>query len=168
MAKAKRSHPASYTAYLRSSHWQKRKRVAGDSAGWRCPCGARATDIHHRTYKNLGHEKAEDLHAICRTCHTAIHKLQASGYTLADATDYVLLAGAREKGLRVVKLPKIKRQKSKKKTKAKRKAAEARKPVNKKLRALANENDRLHAIQQRNREKREQRMAQEAPRVTYP
>jgi len=31
--------------------------------------------IHHHTYDRLGNEQLEDLIAVCRTHHSAIHKL---------------------------------------------------------------------------------------------
>jgi len=29
--------------------------------------------IHHRTYVRLGHERPEDILALCRECHQAVH-----------------------------------------------------------------------------------------------
>src|SRR4051812_49177503 len=37
-------------------------------------CRHRATQVHHKTYERLGHERMEDLAACCRSCHRAIEK----------------------------------------------------------------------------------------------
>ena len=32
-----------------------------------------ATDVHHRTYRNIGWEEADDLVSLCGTCHAIRH-----------------------------------------------------------------------------------------------
>lgn len=46
-------------------------RCAGCDAPWR----PRAGDLHHLTYDRLGSERFEDLLAMCRDCHEAVHRL---------------------------------------------------------------------------------------------
>jgi len=57
--------------YLRSPHWRRTSAAARRRAGYRCEQCHRRTrlDVHHRTYERLGHERPEDLRALCRTCH---------------------------------------------------------------------------------------------------
>lgn len=35
-------------------------------------------DLHHRTYDRLGHERFSDLVALCRPCHTRLHRIMES------------------------------------------------------------------------------------------
>ena len=41
--------------------------------GMLCVCGDKATEVHHKTYINLGHEPLSDLVALCRYCYRGIH-----------------------------------------------------------------------------------------------
>lgn len=66
---------SSYDEYLQSEHWQKLRKMILISAGEKCQrCGSRAAlQVHHETYDNLGHERVDDLLAVCRECHDKIH-----------------------------------------------------------------------------------------------
>ena len=65
----------SYAAYLRSNHWEQVKRRYRESdRPQRCPCGARAADLHHLTYERIGREELTDLIALCRDCHRKTHR----------------------------------------------------------------------------------------------
>lgn len=151
----------SYADYLASPHWQERRKVAGDAADWKCACGKRATQIHHRSYRNVGQEKPNDLRAVCAGCHKEIHRRVDDGMSLQRATDLVL---AERIGPNVVRLPDAKRPehygrkskpgrgRKKKKRKVLVKPRDVA-PPGKRIRALVDENDRLHAIQARNRER---------------
>lgn len=82
-----------YQAYLASPVWRaKRKRVM-DRDNWRCACGARAEQVHHRSYAQIGREPLSDLIAVCDACHTQIHELCRRGASLKDATQQVVGAG---------------------------------------------------------------------------
>ena len=73
----------SYGDYLRSAWWRCRRYEALDWADWRCqdcgqrgvkdPYGVYGLEVHHRSYENLGCEKAEDLVVLCRGCHRKAH-----------------------------------------------------------------------------------------------
>ncbi|MCY3740395.1 MAG: hypothetical protein OXH00_05190 [Candidatus Poribacteria bacterium] len=41
--------------------------------GMLCVCGDSATEVHHKTYENLGQEPLSDLVALCRYCYRGIH-----------------------------------------------------------------------------------------------
>jgi hypothetical protein len=61
-----------YENYLTSAAWRRLRYAALRRARWRCErCGAHVTnlDVHHRTYKRLGHERLDDLEVVCTTCH---------------------------------------------------------------------------------------------------
>jgi len=67
-----------YEAYLQTPQWQLRRRRVLERADFRCE-GCRqapATQVHHLTYKRLGHEMLFDLVAVCDACHEAIHRPQ--------------------------------------------------------------------------------------------
>jgi uncharacterized protein YbaR (Trm112 family) len=58
-----------YKNYLKSNHWKilKRKYLK------KCfVCGEKA-ELHHRTYRNIGKEKARDLISLCRKHHYYTH-----------------------------------------------------------------------------------------------
>jgi hypothetical protein len=62
-----------YAEYLASDWWRARRLLVGQAVGWRCACGARATQVHHLTYRRLGRERDSDLVALCAGCHAEIH-----------------------------------------------------------------------------------------------
>ena len=69
-------HRARYADYLRSPHWQSTRAAAIERAGGRCQlCNAEgALQVHHRTYKNKGHEQPGDLIVLCADCHRMFHE----------------------------------------------------------------------------------------------
>jgi hypothetical protein len=65
-----------YRDYLSSSDWQSKRRLALERAGNRCQlCASRSKqlEVHHNSYKRLGHEEPEDLIVLCRACHQRFH-----------------------------------------------------------------------------------------------
>lgn len=63
-----------YYEYINSPEWKKKSEEAKSRAGYRCQvCNRGQEEItlntHHRSYKNLGNESAEDLTVLCRECH---------------------------------------------------------------------------------------------------
>lgn len=75
----------SYHVYLRSDAWQLVRRSALARAGNRCqmrpPWAAdeRCTEtaglqVHHRNYRNLGHEGPDDVIVLCERCHELEHR----------------------------------------------------------------------------------------------
>lgn len=66
-----------YKQYLASDHWQDlRRRVwASPLHKKRCyACGAKERlEVHHKTYRRIGHEWLMDLCLMCRECHQAAH-----------------------------------------------------------------------------------------------
>lgn len=65
-----------YREYLRSSHWQTVRLQALQNANYRCQlCSSKARlQVHHNTYRNLGHEASQDLIVLCDDCHTWFHQ----------------------------------------------------------------------------------------------
>jgi hypothetical protein len=63
-----------YGEYLRSPQWQQRRQARLSIDQHTCQdCGMPATDVHHRTYRNIGQEEADDLVSLCSTCHAIRH-----------------------------------------------------------------------------------------------
>ena len=64
-----------YQVYLKSDEWKAKRRKILKMADYKCRrCGARATQVHHETYKRIYNEKLTDLTALCSDCHSKIHK----------------------------------------------------------------------------------------------
>lgn len=67
---------SSYDQYLHSSHWEELKnRYRRSKLPQNCRgCGSyEDIQFHHRTYKDLGHERTDQIIAVCKNCHKAIH-----------------------------------------------------------------------------------------------
>ena len=63
-----------YKEYSGSPAWKvKRDRVIQRDGG-QCVCGAQATEVHHKTYDNIGKEPLSDLVALCEECHEREHE----------------------------------------------------------------------------------------------
>lgn len=66
-----------YFAYLKSPEWRAKRfeRLMLDSFSCQM-CGQHGgvLNIHHLTYKRLGHEKMGDLLTLCPACHEKIHE----------------------------------------------------------------------------------------------
>lgn len=63
-------HSPEYIAYLASPAWKAERQRALRRASYRCErCGARATEVNHKTYARLGRELPKDLEALCSRCH---------------------------------------------------------------------------------------------------
>jgi len=39
-----------------------------------------ATQVHHKSYANVGNEGSEELLVVCKSCHEKIHKLGVKGW----------------------------------------------------------------------------------------
>lgn len=63
--------------YLRSSHWREFRKTALAAAAWTCQaygCQNRhILDVHHKSYKRLGHEQLSDVVVLCRIHHRDVH-----------------------------------------------------------------------------------------------
>lgn len=74
-----------YDVYLKSSHWITKRMMIMECAGYMCEMchQAKATEVHHLTYKNVGDELPEDLVAICHNCHETHHTMKRERYPSA-------------------------------------------------------------------------------------
>jgi HNH endonuclease len=66
--------PDEYTSYMASKKWAEKRSQKLREAGYCCQrCGLSQysvdLQVHHFTYKNLGHEPMEDLQVVCPECH---------------------------------------------------------------------------------------------------
>ena len=64
-----------YQIYLKSDGWKRKRNGAMARAKGICQrCKvSKATQVHHKHYKNIFHEKTKDLVALCGICHAIIH-----------------------------------------------------------------------------------------------
>jgi PP-loop superfamily ATP-utilizing enzyme len=75
----------SYSEYLKSHHWiafrhkvlkRRLKNARRKGKSLRCYCCETPTtnlELHHRTYKRIGHKLPHDVEPVCRGCHQKIH-----------------------------------------------------------------------------------------------
>ena len=69
--------PNSYEEYLKSADWKARRETALAKAKYTCDqCGAKASQVHHTSYDNLGNEKDSDLTVLCGKCHMKHHAIE--------------------------------------------------------------------------------------------
>jgi len=70
-----------YREYLKSPQWQKIRERKIRQSGCRCEhCGSSGPfQVHHVTYRNLGHENDAELMALCGRCHEAIEAVIQTG-----------------------------------------------------------------------------------------
>ena len=61
--------------YLNSKAWTETRAKFFEQVGQQCICGRTATQVHHKTYENIGKEKLlTDLVGLCKECHGNIHQ----------------------------------------------------------------------------------------------
>lgn len=64
-----------YKEYLKSEHWINLKKETLTRRGWCQNCGTnKKLLLHHKNYKCLFNEKAEDIIILCIKCHHIKHK----------------------------------------------------------------------------------------------
>jgi hypothetical protein len=71
-----RRHSREYEEVLASGRWRALRAEVIRRAGYACArCGhGGRLDVHHAAgYRTLGREHPEELQALCRDCHTALH-----------------------------------------------------------------------------------------------
>lgn len=76
---------ARYAKWMASPAWRARRRewvreeTARAGGVWCALCSQPwrpdAGDLHHLSYRRLGHERHEELMAMCRPCHEALHRV---------------------------------------------------------------------------------------------
>ena len=95
-----------YGTYMASPAWFARRhrwvREWTEASGYPPAClicGGEWTehqgDLHHRSYKRLGHEQSADLIALCRSCHDQLHHLLDANPAWryrprSEATDHIV------------------------------------------------------------------------------
>ena len=66
----------SYPHYIKSEAWRETHKKYFKQFGALCPCGNKATQLHHKTYDNVGKENIQtDLNGFCVDCHQETHEL---------------------------------------------------------------------------------------------
>ena len=74
-----------YPLYLQSGEWYIVRQTIMSLSDSKCAmdgCYQKATQIHHKHYRNVGQEEISDLLAVCAKCHMRIHRKLK---TLSDA-----------------------------------------------------------------------------------
>jgi uncharacterized protein YlaI len=65
-----------YDSYIKSEKWRAKRWVVGLKSNFICKlCHRYCKDdfeVHHKTYRNLGHEPISDLICLCTECHKRI------------------------------------------------------------------------------------------------
>ena len=73
--------------YLHSQAWSETREKFFEQVGRQCICGDTATQVHHKTYDNIGKEDLlTDLVVLCDRCHRNIH--QSENPNKAKAEEY--------------------------------------------------------------------------------
>lgn len=80
-AEASERRRSNYAAYLDSPGWHERRRLRLEADRFVCQarlagCLARATEVHHLSYRFVGNEPLFDLVSVCRPCHEAISAME--------------------------------------------------------------------------------------------
>ena len=69
--------PNDYKNYLHSQAWNETRQRFFAQVGRLCICGEQATQVHHRTYENIGNEDIlTDLSGLCKDCHISVSLLE--------------------------------------------------------------------------------------------
>lgn len=65
-----------YHGYLQSPEWAELRKFKLQQTGYRCQgCGDNERlEVHHLSYKKLGHERPEELMVLCHLCHMHEHR----------------------------------------------------------------------------------------------
>jgi hypothetical protein len=68
-----------YTDYLKTEHWDKKKKQHYKKARQRRKCFVCGSEdnlhVHHNTYENLNKEKLQDLVTLCKDHHFEVHDI---------------------------------------------------------------------------------------------
>ena len=77
--------PATYNNYLKSRAWAETRDRFFQQVGRLCICGEPATEVHHRTYDNIGKEEIlTDLSGLCSDCHRRVPRSGTKGKAYWD------------------------------------------------------------------------------------
>jgi len=82
-----------HSEYMQSDWWKAVRQAYIESGRpQECvACGQPRFELHHVTYKRLGHELLDDLLAVCRVCHQEIHdEFNKRGSSLRKVTRAVI------------------------------------------------------------------------------
>ena len=79
-----------YQRYIDSKAWSETREKFFEQVGLLCPCGGKATEVHHKTYDNVGKENLlTDLVGLCEPHHRDVHQWRNSnGANDAKAKEY--------------------------------------------------------------------------------
>lgn len=94
----------SYAEYLETDHWKDVRRrfwasKMHDGSCYACARRDRRLEVHHRSYKRIGHENLHDLCLMCRECHQRAHEMERAGKVRRHNLKNVAKALRRENGV---------------------------------------------------------------------
>lgn len=70
-----------YEKYLKSKAWSEVRQKFFEQVGQQCICGDTATQVHHKTYDNIGKENLlTELAGLCDICHRNVHLSRGKAY----------------------------------------------------------------------------------------
>ena len=80
LPRRRKRHSPEYDAYMQSDAWRSTRRAALMRAQNQCQeCGeTHGLEVHHLTYKRLGHELPNDLRVLCEDCHDVADRTRAA------------------------------------------------------------------------------------------
>ncbi len=87
----------SYAKYIKSAAWKAKRSMILCRSGGRCEkCGAkdRPIHVHHLHYDTLRAEQPEDLLALCKSCHSNVHRASRSTSSRSQNSDEVAVRTA--------------------------------------------------------------------------
>lgn len=80
----------SYRGYLKSDKWESIKKKQKQLQNKCTVCKSKKRlHVHHKSYKNFGEETPKkDLATLCKKCHMCLHRLNNTGRTILQKSDY--------------------------------------------------------------------------------
>jgi hypothetical protein len=81
-----------YRKHLQSQYWAILRAQVFRLAFWRCQyegCTAKATEVHHKDYRNFGRERVQDCEALCRTHHASRERDKIEARNLTARNTYM-------------------------------------------------------------------------------
>lgn len=83
-----------YNDYLQTKHWKSLREKVIQQYGGECQrCHdivGESGNVHHKTYKRIGHERISDLTLYCSKCHGVTHNRRAADHNLCAQINIIV------------------------------------------------------------------------------
>lgn len=75
-------YPKAYRDSIKTPEWRRKRLVVLKRDNYQCKCclNAKATEVHHIVYDNLGNEAYFELVSVCKPCHEKLHCMTKDEY----------------------------------------------------------------------------------------